>query len=340
VQITFIHDDSGFEELSSEWNNLLNRAITDVPFLRYEYLSTWWSTLGGGEWQDGKLWIGVGRNDRGELIGLAPLFRSQIAEGKYSLMFLGSFEISDYLDLIVPNDAVEDFTDALLTSLEKASHKDWELLDLYNIPDDSPSLPVLENGAQRRGWEVTQERIAPCPVITLDDTWEEYVAGLAKKQRHELRRKLRRAAKHPSGVTWQLIGPEEDIEAPMENFMRLMATDPKKIDFLTPEMHVQFLQSMRAAHKNGWLHLSFLKVGSEYAAGYLSFDYGGRLWVYNSGLDPAYLSISPGWILLSHMIQWSIENDRKEFDFLRGDEKYKYLFGGIDRYIIRMTITR
>jgi CelD/BcsL family acetyltransferase involved in cellulose biosynthesis len=62
--------------------------------------------------------------------------------------------------------------------------------------------------------------------------------------------------------------------------------------------------------------------------------------VYNSGLNPAYLSLSPGWVLLSHLIQWAIENDRKEFDFLRGDEKYKYRFGGVDRYIARLTISR
>lgn len=340
MKITFIHDVSDFNALSDVWNDLLNRSITDVPFLRYEYQSIWWKTLGGGEWKTGELWIGVGRNNGGGLTGLAPLFLSRTIEGKSALMFLGSYEISDYLDLIVPDNDVREFTEALLAALDNHGPKDWESLDLYNIPEGSPSLGALEDAARRRGWEITRERIAPCPAISLDNTWEEYLARLVKKQRHEVRRKLRRAAEHPSGVSWQLIGPDEDIEPLMEIFMNLMASDPKKTDFLTPAMHTQLLLSMQAAQENGWLHLSFLKVGRDYAAGYLCFDYGGRLWVYNSGLNPAYLSLSPGWVLLSHLIQWAIENDRKEFDFLRGDEKYKYRFGGVDRYIARLTISR
>lgn len=340
MQITFIRDAAELDVISKEWNNLLARAVTDVPFLRHEFQSTWWSTLGGGEWEHGELWIGVGRNERGELIGLAPLFHTQTREKQQGLMFVGSIEISDYLDFIVPDEIVEPFVQALLSALDERGPREWQVLDLYNIPQESPSLQALKAVAGRRSWTVAQERLQPCPVLTLDGTWEDYLTSLDKKQRQELRRKMRRAERDPSGVRWNLIGPEGDSVSAAKEFIELMTTDLRKVEFLTPAMRAQFQRLIQAAHENGWLHLSFLDVGGKRAAGYLSFDYGDRLWVYNSGVNAVYLSLSPGWVLLGNMIRWAIENGRREFDFLRGDERYKYQLGGQDKYIYRLTIAR
>lgn len=340
MQITFIRNAAELDALSEDWNQLLARAVTDVPFLRHEFQSTWWSTLGGGEWEHGELWIGVGQDERGELAGFAPLFLTQTREGQKGLMFVGSIEISDYLDFIVPIETVEPFVEALLLALEEKGPREWEVLDLYNIPQESPSLQALQDAADRRSWAATQERLQPCPVITFDGTWEDYLTSLTKKQRQELKRKMRRVERDPSGAIWKLVNPEDDAATVANEFLELMTTDLRKVEFLTPAMRVQFQQLIEAAHKNGWLHLSFLDVGSRHAAGYLSFDYGNRLWVYNSGVNAAYLSLSPGWVLLGHMIRWAIENDRHEFDFLRGDEKYKYQLGGQETYIYRIKISR
>jgi len=85
---------------------------------------------------------------------------------------------------------------------------------------------------------------------------------------------------------------------------------------------------------------AFLTVGDIKAAGYLNFDYDGKIWVYNSGINPMFENISPGWVLLSKIIQWSIEAGRTELDFMRGDETYKYNFGGIDRQVHRIQVSR
>jgi CelD/BcsL family acetyltransferase involved in cellulose biosynthesis len=51
-------------------------------------------------------------------------------------------------------------------------------------------------------------------------------------------------------------------------------------------------------------------------------------------------NISPGWVLLSKIIRWSIEAGRTELDFMRGDEPYKYNFGGIDKHVLRIQVSR
>jgi hypothetical protein len=50
MHYTLIHTLPEMNALAVEWNELLANSASHVPFLRNEYLSTWWQTLGGGEW--------------------------------------------------------------------------------------------------------------------------------------------------------------------------------------------------------------------------------------------------------------------------------------------------
>jgi CelD/BcsL family acetyltransferase involved in cellulose biosynthesis len=120
----------------------------------------------------------------------------------------------------------------------------------------------------------------------------------------------------------------------------LMAQDPEKERFLTPVMRQQFQTSMQAAFHAGWLQLAFLEADGQKAAGYLNFDYAGHIWVYNSGLNFSFRELSPGWVLLGNLLQWAIENKRQSFDFMRGDEDYKYRFGGVTRHVVRAQVKR
>ncbi len=338
MQLTFDHHPSALEALAGEWNALLDRSATRVPFLRHEVQSLWWSTLGGGEWSSGELWLGTARDERGALQGLCPLFLPGGPSADGHLHLIGSFEISDYLDLIVPVERSVELGPALLSAIE--AEPSLAGLDLYNLPEESPTLTALETSASERGWHASRQRLEPCPVVSLDGGWEAYLNRLDKKQRHELRRKMRRADESEPGVRLRLVTAKDDAQAEAEAFLRLMALDPTKASFLTADMRAYFLGLTQAAFDCGCLHLAFLEVGSEPAAAYWSFDYGGRLWVYNSGLDPAYASLSPGWVLLGRLIQWAIEHGRSAIDFLRGDEAYKFRLGGVERSIYRLTLTR
>ncbi len=347
---------NNFSELDPvEWNTLLAESITVVPFLRYEYLSTWWATCGGGEWQQAELALVSAReNDR--LIGIAPLFlteqspRSETEQGKgqQALMLIGSIEISDYLDLIVRADDLQRFLSELLDLLASDSTLAWSRastgsacnLDWYNLPDDSPTLAALEAESAKRGWDFTVEPFRPSLFVPLPGDFEEYLAGIDKKQRHEIRRKIRRAEADERNVRWYIVEDEATLEAEIEDFLALMANDHHKEDFLTEVMRAQMRTSVHAAFKAGWLQLAFLEVDGRKAAGYLNFDYGNRIWVYNSGLDFDYGDLSPGWVLLGYLLQWANENGRSEFDFMRGDEDYKYKFGGIKRDVMRVMVKR
>ena len=133
---------------------------------------------------------------------------------------------------------------------------------------------------------------------------------LDKKERQEIRRKLRRAAGNDETMTWYRVGPEHNLKDEMEAFLELMALNDGKARFLTPVMYAQFTETIRVMHEKGWLLLAFLKINDDRAAAYLCFDFGNRLWVYNSAIDPRFSSLSAGWVLLAHLLQWAIENRR------------------------------
>ena len=330
-----------------EWNNLLSESISDVPFLRYEYLSAWWETRGGGEWDQAELAL-VSARENGELIGIAPLFLTE-HDDQQALMLLGSIEISDYLDLIVRADDLPRFLSGLLDFLAAQARRGpgqadsalaWSAFDWYNLPVDSPTLAALKVETDKQGWDYTSEPFRPALSVSLPGDFEAYLASIDKKQRHEIRRKIRRSETDVRNVRWYIVEDESTLDAEIDDFLSLMANDHHKEAFLTEVMRTQMRTSIHGAFKAGWLQLAFMEVDGRKAAGYLNFDYGNRIWVYNSGLDFDYRDLSPGWVLLGYLLQWANENGRDEFDFMRGDEDYKVKFGGIKRDVMRVKVVK
>jgi CelD/BcsL family acetyltransferase involved in cellulose biosynthesis len=334
---------NNFEDLTDhqpDWNSLLTKSAGCNPFLTFEYQQTWWKTRGGGEWsQDSELLIIAGFEDD-RLVGIAPLFRSNNLEGKPALMFVGAIEVSDFLDFIVLSSHTAEFISGLLNFLtSEQNFPYWEILDLYNLLGDSPSLQVLKNEAERRGWTHQQTHLQPAPYISLPDNYDTYLASIDKKQRHEIRRKLRNIDQRFLESQLYIAEDPAKLDADIESFIAMMAQDPNKQAFLTPTMRQHIYNTAKIAFEQGWLHLAFLMLDGKKAAANLSFNFGGRLWLYNSGWEWDFRDYSPGWVLLAHLIKWSIENGLTEFDFMRGNENYKYKFGGVDRHIYRVTLS-
>ena len=309
-------------------------------FSPFEYLHAWWQTRGGGEWPDDSQLALIAAFEDERLVGIAPLFLANNLTGDHALMFVGAVEVSDFLDFIVTPEDLPGFISGLIDYLrEDADLPLCRHLDLYNILDESPSLSVLKAEAEKRGWSHEQSLLQSSPIIALPGDFETYLAGIDKKQRHEIRRKLRNMDANPVESGFYFVDNSEKLQAEVDAFLDMMTQDPNKQAFLTPMMREHIHNTARAALEGGWLQLAFFTLDGEKAAGSMSFVYDDRLWLYNSGWEWAYREFSPGWLLLAHQIQWATENGIQAFDFMRGDETYKYRFGGVDRHIYRVKLT-
>ena len=331
-----LHKD--FSEINTqEWNDLVQGSVSDNPFLRYEYQRAWWEHRGGGEWANAQLVLVTAREDE-KLIGIAPLFISEY-DGQSALLLNGSIEISDYLDLIVRMDDHAHFITGLLDFLASSLADSWRGLDWYNLPDSSPTLAALKAESESRGWVHLEEMYRPTPRIALNGDFDEYLSRVEKKQRHEIRRKMRRAIESERGGRW-FISDMADPEAEIDSFLKLMEQDQGKASFLQEPMRTQMRDVIRTAHENGWLWLAFLEADGQRIAAALNFDYENKLWGYNAGVNRDFMDLSPGWVLLGYVLEWCCQNGRYEFDFMRGDEDYKYRFGGVNKYVMRAKLTR
>ncbi len=317
-----------FDLLRDEWNALVTQSTSNRIFSTWEWNATWWQA-----YKPGELLVVTCRNEDEELIGLAPWFISS----ENILSTIGCKEVTDYLDVIVNQDYVDSVLDTFANFLAASTNR-FRHIEFCNIPEDSLSYLALPHKLETCGFNVSLEREDVCPIVPLPNEWAAYLAQLDKKNRHELRRKLRRSQGNNT-VDWYVVGETHDIVAETDAFMSMMAaSDAEKTVFLSDPYNMAFFQAiipvMLAA---GWLQLNFLTVDDERAAAYLNFDYNNQILVYNSGIySEQYGHLSPGIVLLAYNIQHAIENGRTAFDFLQGDEEYKYRMGGQDKVVYNL----
>ena len=94
-------------------------------------------------------------------------------------------------------------------------------------------------------------------------------------------------------------------------------------------------------HDADWLQLSVLEVGDQKVAAYFNFVYAGRVMVYNSGLNwQDFPQLSAGIVLAAYNIRHAIEQGIEVFDFMQGNERYKYHLGGQDVEVRRLTVRK
>lgn len=335
MRIEVHFEKGGFAALKPEWNGLVHRSCYDTVFLTWEWQSTWWEHLGEGQ----LLLLGFRHEQDGRLVGITPLFTSQ-QEGKPGLNVVGCRDVSDYLDLIIEVGQEEAVYTALLDYLENDG-PDWDCFDLCNIPQASATYTRLREMAESRGYQALVEVEDVCPIIDLPTTWDEYLMMLDKKQRHEIRRKLRKA-EGGAGAEFYTVGPEHDLGAEMEDFVELhQKSAPEKDAFMDPEMQAFFYAVAQLLYEQGWLQLNFVEIRGVKSASLLNFDYGNAILVYNSGYDPTrFRHLSPGIVVSARSIELAISLGREKFDFLRGDEVYKYRFGAQDTVVRRLLLAK
>lgn len=322
-----------FDILADEWDDLVQRGMTDTPFQSLAYQKSWWQHLHP---HGSELHSIVTRSDDHELIGIACLYITE--EGV--IHFNGCVEETDYLDLIVEADHAEQSWELIYTLLYSDDYPKWRLIELCNVPANSTTRTILGSLAEKHGHCIAESVYEVCPIIHLPNSFDAYLEMIDSKQRREIQRKLRRA--NAAGIDFHVLGDDEDLEQSINEFLLLLQKSTfEKRDWLNEGRKALFVDVARAAQAAGTLQLVFLRIQGENTAALFNFDYRDRIWVYNSGLDPTiYGNLSLGVVLTANAIEWAIEHNRSEFDFLRGGETYKYRFGAQDTEVYKIQVSR
>lgn len=308
--------------------HLLSLHAERLPFLHPAWLRTWVSEF-GGDYEPLVLTC-----HEGDFVGIAPLIRS---DGHLS--FMGDSSICDFMDILVdPARADEAYNDLW----RQLCDQPWDELELWGLMETSETRRRVKAFADDTpGIEVSEELESVAPRLELPETWDAYMATLGKKDRHELRRKIRRLFDSGADVTFDVLSDQQGVVGVMDEFLELHRTSrADKTEFMTPEMEVFFRRMASAMAAEGLVRVFMLRVNGKPAASVLCFDAGSHLYLYNSGYDPEFSSLSVGLVSKALCLQWAIENGMRGLDFLRGDESYKYDLGARDQAIYRLRLSR
>lgn len=318
--------------IKEEWNLILGKIPRSNPFLTPLWGGIWLSHFGKS--LESKLFLF--RGDGGGLQGLGHFVEST-KEGKKGLVLLGSQDVWDYRDLIIIPGSEEEVFRTLALFMVKNS---WEYIDLNSVSELSSTVAFFPPTMESYGFRVTREVEETVVNLYLPPTWEEFLERLNAKDRHELRRKIRRIEREGS-CEWTRDVDSSLIEEKMGLFLDLHRKSRRdKSEFMNSKMDSFFRELGRELLRNGWLDLSFLKFEKKEIAAFFSFDFGDTKYIYNSGYDPSFSRYSPGIVLSAYCIKGAIEKGMKGFNFLRGREEYKYHLGGREEANCRLRAER
>lgn len=309
-----------FGAIESDWLQLLDRSPRRHIFFTPSWGRCWWNSLGAGE-----LHL-LSVRQEGSVVGIAPL----VVQGD-AVRLLGDKEVCDYLDIVALPGAERVVAENLL----RFARDSKPTLDLLPLLADSTVLEHVAPVARDSGYTVHTEPLDVSYSLPLPASWDEYLDGLHGKNRHELRRKLRRLERSGEVSFYTSQSSPQDLE---DFFLLFRTSRPSKDEFLTPRREAFFRRLSEELGKQGWLRLYFLELDHRRVATAFCFNFGGTLYLYNSGFEPAYQGISVGLLCKALTIKAAISDGKRLYDFLRGAEDYKADLGGKPAPVYRCTI--
>ncbi len=282
-----------------------------LPF----WLKVWWDHFG----TDRVSYIcAVRRAD--DLIGIAPL----MLKGETAFL-MGDTDVCDYLDFIVVCGREIEFFGVLVEHLRQQG---ISRLDLRPLRPDSTVIAAFAEMAESLNCEITCKPENVALELDLPATWDDFLQRLSGKQRHEIRRKFRRL-QETARINYRVVADGDEVKEAMGIFLALFKKNRMdKAAFMTHQMASFFRSVAQSLAKEKMLKIFFLEVDKAPAAAVMCFDYHSNMFLYNSGYDSRFGSLSVGLLSKVLSIKNSIERGKKRYDFMKGAESYKKRLGG------------
>jgi CelD/BcsL family acetyltransferase involved in cellulose biosynthesis len=326
-----VRDYDSFVALEHEWNDAVERAQIPHPFLRHEWVRTWWDSFAASprfarSGDAGTQLHVIVVRDQEHIVGIAPLMREHAVV--YGLpvrrLALIANDHTPRTDFVVAGDESEIYR-AIWNSLGAEMDR-CDVLQLTQLPRTSPTISAMSHLTSAEHLRSGTWKSCDSPYLELTGTWESYWASLSAKFRSNVRNRLTRLNQIGTPAL-EILSDKTAIAAALDDAWRLeasgwkdqegtsIASDPAVRSFYT-------LLAERAA-ECGWLRLLFLTVGGKRIAVSYSAVYDGRLFLLKTGHDREFHACSPFKLLTYLATQEAYARGLREIDFLGDTEPWK-----------------
>lgn len=333
VAITAITSREALRGLAGEWRALWDRCPEATPFQRPEWLLPFCAHLGPARLTTLALRQGP------RLVGLAPLFTWD--DGPARVLSLLGAGVSDYLDALFDPAHLEACAIALASHLGALrlgrAEERWDRCDLEPLPASSPLLRM----PTPPGCRAEQRTEAVCPTLALPDAVEDLARVVPRETLRNARRARARA--EASGrlalVTADAASRVAILEALIALHGQRWSGQGEPGMLVSEEVRALHREASAAFLAAGALRLHAVTLDGRIIAALYGLAGHGVARFYLQGFDPAFERCSPGALVVAHALEEAVRDGYREADFLRGRERYKYLWGAVDRPTYRLTIT-
>ena len=356
-----------------QWDALAAANPWATPFSHWAFHRAWWDGYGGNAHEETVVFVPAGAPDDADPVAIAPLMhRHEVEPDDVELrttirhtdgpvltpvspdakaVFFGASYHADYATLLAAPADLPAAADALAGYCAEVGDPGhpvpWDAVDLRRLRMGDPAADALAAAFGSRemaqGWTLNVEPEEVCPVATLPQggTLDDHLATLGKKERHEIRRKVRRAEAVGEVRLDDSPDPLADLPAFIDLHQKRWGADGLFPDTEGGAHSRTFFQRLFELFPvGGPLSLAFLTVGGRRIAAGVSFQTADSLLYYNAGVDPEARDLSPGVLMVERYVRRALERGLARMDFLRGDEAYKYEWGAIDEPIRRLLVRR
>jgi hypothetical protein len=370
----------------ARWDELAGMNPWATPFSSWAFQRAWWDAYGENVHDETIVVVDPAAADPDRPVGIVPLMDRHVVEPSDAVthttlrqadhgaltpvpatacaVYFGASYHADYATVLAgPTDLAPAVT-AIATAFARdrvpptpspgdPNHPEpWAAIDLRRLRRADPATGALAEAFGKHevslGWTLNIEVEDVCPVITIPHgtDMDAYLATLGKKERHEIRRKVRRAEAAGAVELVESSDPLADLEAFIDLHQARWAD--RGLFPPTPggEQSRRFLGrlfELFAGRREpaGWsVHLGFLTVAGRRIGAEIHFETPDSILYYNAGVDPEARALSPGVVLLERLVRRAIERGKSRVDLLRGDEPYKYEWGAVDEPISRILVRR
>jgi CelD/BcsL family acetyltransferase involved in cellulose biosynthesis len=304
-----------FDSIAGDWLDPQHNLEWDCLFVVPGWLKVWWDKFAGDQLAH---LCAVRHQD--ELIGIAPL----MVQGKTARL-MGDPDVCDFVDVITAPGRGRAFFQNLIPYIQKqgVTH-----LDMGAVRADSIVRRDLVAVAEDLSYEIVCDPEDVTMVLDLPASWDDFLNQLTGKERHEIRRKLRRL-NEAAQVNFRVVENPDGATKEIDTFLALFKLNRSDKSVFMSDQRAAFFRALASEMAAaGILRLFFLDLDDVPAAAAMCFDYRSTRYLYNNGYDIRHKSLSVGLLCTVFTIKESIQKGKARYDFLKGPEPYKRRLGG------------
>lgn len=309
-----------FAALAPAWHELRTSSASASFFLTWEWQSAWAGNfVGAGR----RLLVLLAFHDD-KLLGIAPFYietRRTVLGSLRRLCFLGSPDAgSDYLDVICRRGKEREVANAIYDYLMTEAKNEWDMLDLQEVPANSLFLLHFDNRITSEGRYSYVHPCSFCPVMDLPDSEGAFYAGLSPWRRKKLKQDFRVIRRDHEVI--HNVFQDGDVERELNDFFAFYSLATRRSG---DHLKKQLKDVVRKFGNQNPIKIDTLSVDGKTVAGMLHFKDEDRMLMYILAADRDFNpKLSVGNLLVGLCLIQAIENTFTQYDFLKGDEPYKF----------------